>query len=163
MTSTIADVVLVAALGCAVYSDLRWRRIANRLTYGTIVAGLLLQSSARGRDGLISALLGLILGGALLLLPCRLGAMGWGDLKLMAAIGALQGPSFVLYTAVYTGLAGGVLALLYLVYARGLPATMSYLVGGWRSPTQRAGTIPYGLAIAAGAIAALVEIRALWP
>jgi len=37
--------------------------------------------------------------------------MGAGDVKLLAALGAWLGPSGALYLAIYTSLAGGVMAL----------------------------------------------------
>ena len=86
--------------------------------------------------------------------------MGGGDVKLLAAIGALQGPQFVLLTAVYAGLAGGVLAVGYLLYQRGLAGTVAYTTGGrigGARPGAPKAAIPYGPAIAAGAAVALLQ------
>ena len=161
-----SDVVLVAALAWAVVADLRSRRISNRLTYSLMALGLVANGLAGGWDGLRSSALGWLLGAALLVVSCLLGAIGSGDLKLLAAIGALKGPEFVLLAAVYTALAGGALAIFELVRARGARWALGYVAGGWlgsvwsRSPAAsaaRAGTIPYGPAIAAGVIIALLR------
>ncbi len=58
------------------------------------------------------ALAGLTLG-LLLMLPGHvIGATGAGDVKLVAAIGTMLGPSGVVVAFVYTALAGGLLALI---------------------------------------------------
>ena len=164
MAVTPADVVLFGVGACAVYTDLRSRRISNRLTYPAMVAGLILHAVAGGWGGLASGALGLLIGVALLLLPCAIGAMGGGDLKFLAAIGALQGPQFVLYTAIYTGLAGGVVAVVYLLHQRGLRSTVGFLSRGRLGAPEGAatpgGAVPYGVAIAIGAILALLQT---WP
>ena len=112
-----------------------------------------------GWGGLGESALGWLAGAALLAVQFALGAMGGGDLKLMAAIGALQGPHVVLLTAVYTALVGGVLAVVELVRARGIKSAVRYLVGGRRGGVPGAApsvaTIAYGPAIAAGAIIVL--------
>jgi prepilin peptidase CpaA len=153
--------VLLFALGWAVVTDLRSRRISNRLTYPAAALGLAIHFASGGWGGLTTSAVGLLLGLGLLLLPFFLGAMGGGDVKLLAAIGALQGPQFVLLTAVYAGLAGGVLALGYLIRQRGLTEALRYATGGWiggvRPDAPKAGAIPYGPAIASGA--AIVLLR----
>jgi len=156
---TTIDGVLIAALGWAVVTDLRWRRISNRLTYPLIALGLLANGASGGWSGLSSSLAGALLGFGLLILPCALGGMGIGDLKLMVALGALKGPEFVLLTAVYGGIAGGMLAVLELVRSGALVATLhrAGALHGARGTTARSLTIPYGPAIAAGALFALVQ------
>src|SRR3954447_17072657 len=127
-----SDVVLLAALSWAVVTDVRSRRISNRLTYPLMALGLAANGLAGGWGGARDSALGWLLGAALLLLPCLLGAMGAGDLKLLAAIGALKGPEFVLHAAVYTALAGGVLALCELVRTRGARLAWGHVAGRWQ-------------------------------
>src|SRR5262249_34995119 len=136
------------------------RRISNRLTYPAAALGLAVHAATGGWSGLTASALGLLLGLALFLVPFLLGGMGGGDVKLLAAIGALQGPQVVLLTALYAGLARGVLAVGYLVSQRGLAGTVRYATGGRhggvRAPAPRA-AIPYGPAIAAGALVVLLQ------
>jgi prepilin peptidase CpaA len=113
-----------------------------------------------GWAGFSDSGLGLLAGLGIMLIPFVLGAMGAGDVKLMAAIGALKGPHFVLSVAVYASLAGGLLAVSYLIRQRRLGATLRYLSFGWlpalQGKGQKAGSIPYAPAIAAGALLALL-------
>jgi prepilin peptidase CpaA len=52
-----------------------------------------------------------VAGIAFLFVPFALGGMGGGDVKLMGALGAWLGAGTALWVALYTGLAGGVLAI----------------------------------------------------
>jgi prepilin peptidase CpaA len=83
----------------------------------------------------------------LLLLPCILGWMGAGDVKLLGAIGALQGPLIVLRAGLYGAVVGGLLSALVLTAAR----RRGELVG-----TAGRRTLPYGPALAVGTIIALL-------
>ena len=74
--------------------------------------------------------------GLLLFLPLfALRAMGGGDVKLLAAFGAWLGPVLVFWVAVYGAIAGGVLALLLVLWRRRLRATIANMwdiVTHWR-------------------------------
>jgi prepilin peptidase CpaA len=86
--------------------------------------------------------------------------MGWGDVKLMAAVGALLGwPLFswhlVLYALFYTVLVGAVVAVIVALYQKKLTAALKATVALPRRRRVRARsgvTIPYGVAIALGTI-----------
>jgi prepilin peptidase CpaA len=156
----LTDCVLIAALVWAVITDLRSRRIRNRLTYPAMAIGLAANAATGGWSGLSTSALGWLVALGLMLLPFAMGAMGAGDVKLLLAIGALKGPHFVLLVAVYGGLAGGLLALYYLAKERRVASTLRYILYGWlwalRGSGPKAGAIPYAPAIAAGAIIALL-------
>src|SRR5688500_12922752 len=79
------NALLLGALAHAVWTDVRTRRISNRLTYPLMLAGLVVNGAAVGRVGLGVSVAGLVVGGAVLLIPCALGVMGLGDAKLLAA------------------------------------------------------------------------------
>lgn len=105
---------LVLALVAALV-DLRTGHIPNPLTLGGLALGATLQVCARvlhdqASQGLSAMLLARALGSvALGVLVCGLvpyflfvrGAMGGGDVKLLAAIGAVLGPVFGLETELY--------------------------------------------------------------
>lgn len=158
--SMTTDALLVAALAHAVFTDLRRRRISNRTTYPAMLVGLLANGAFGGWAGLSQSGLGLLAGLAIMLIPFTLGAMGAGDVKLMVAIGALKGPHFVVAAAIYASLAGGVLAVAYLLKERRLMATLHFLSVGWVGALvgkgSKAGSFPYAPAIAAGAVVALL-------
>ena len=61
--------------------------------------------------GILPIALGLGAGGGLFLIFFAMGWIGPGDVKLMAAVGALQGFSFVIYTVLLTACVGAVMAL----------------------------------------------------
>jgi prepilin peptidase CpaA len=130
------------ALGCcAALEDLWRRRISNPITAAGLAAGLGLGLAGGGWRGLGSALAGAALGFCVFLLFHGMGGMGAGDLKLMAAFGALLGPAGILMAAVLAAMAGALLAAAVLL---------------WR---PRAAAIPYAPAIVAGAWLAMLGRR----
>ncbi len=163
--STIQFLALAALLGAAVFTDLRERRIPNRLTVSGILVGLIIATVIEG--GLP---LGAMAGAGLALLVAlpfvALGGFGGGDAKLLMAVGVFVGPAGLLSVALYGALAGGLLALGSAI-RRGtiIPVLLNskklfvHLISlgrhgerfGLDSPDAH--SVPYGLAIAAGALA----------
>ena len=95
-----------------------------------------------------------------------LGAMGGGDVKLLAAVGAFLGPKDMIGACLLIGLLGGVLALVEAVRRgalRALLLNVFYMLTRLVSPIRRTldptlipparMTIPYGVPIAVGALA----------
>ena len=117
----VAVVLLLGLLSAAVWHDVRTRRIPNRLVFSGAMLGLVLNALPLRDElvlaplaapaGLLMALAGLGLGLALLMPMYMMKAMGAGDVKLMAMIGAFLGPQAVFSVTLLTMLAGGVLAL----------------------------------------------------
>lgn len=165
------SIVLGLLLVLAAYTDLRWGKVYDWCTLPALALGLILSLLAGGRGGgpgWESALLGLAVGGGVFGLAYLAGGLGGGDVKLAAAIGAIKGFPFILSALFYAALVGAVLALITLI-ARGRLASGLHGAGRWLfSWRARAGaapaageptppdTIPYGVAIAAGTIYALV-------
>jgi prepilin peptidase CpaA len=83
---------LVATLAVAAVIDARMRKIPNWLTFGLLFAGLGRSLAAGGAEGLEHSLLGMVAGGGLPLVLYAISALGGGDVKLLAAIGAWVGP-----------------------------------------------------------------------
>jgi prepilin peptidase CpaA len=111
-------VVLAVVTSIAAGTDIQERRIPNWLVGSTLLVGFALNGFLYGMPGFRNA--GLGLGMALLIyLPLYvLRAMGAGDVKLMAAIGALTGPGHWMRIFFLTALLGG-LAALVLIASRG--------------------------------------------
>ncbi|MBA5606950.1 prepilin peptidase [Duganella sp. FT3S] len=176
--------VLAALLAAAVWHDVRTRRIPNRLVLGGALAGLAFQAllapgaglfaTPFGALGLLDGLAGLGLGLALLLPMYLLGAMGAGDVKLMAMCGAFLGPRDVLGAALLTMLAGGVLALLVALGSGRLAQVLANLrqlllhalvragTGGTTrldAPPVPTGKLAYAIAIATGTALQLLLAR----
>jgi prepilin peptidase CpaA len=105
------NVTLISLIMVAAFHDLRYRRIPNWLTTGGVIAGIALNSFMyRGWPGLRLSLAGLAVGFGTYFFLYSLRAMGGGDVKLMAAIGALVGMrdwfGIFLVTAIVGGIAG---------------------------------------------------------
>ena len=130
-------VVLVAAgLGvAAVVEDLRRRRVPNWLTAAGLAGGLGCAAWG-GWHGLGMAAAGTLVG-FLILLPFHWwGAMGGGDVKLMAAYGALLGPSGILLAALLAAVLGGLSAagtLLWKPRTAAIPYAPAIVLGAWIS------------------------------
>ena len=118
-------------------------------------------------------LAGFATGLAMMLPLYALRAMGAGDVKLMAMVGAFIGPGPVVWATLCTLIAGGILSIVYML-GRGVAAqTLSNvrtLLFDWTvrvgsgqgirvAPLENtAARLPYALAIALGTAASL-----LWP
>jgi len=104
--------------GAGALVDLWSRRVPNKLTLAVAVLGVTLAVLGLSGLSLMAALGGLAVG-LLLMLPGHvIGATGAGDVKLLAAIGTLLGPSGILVAFLYSAIAGGVLALIVAVRRR---------------------------------------------
>jgi prepilin peptidase CpaA len=99
----------IAVAACVV--DVRMSRIPNSLTFTSLAAGVAMHAVAPAGHGLPAAVGGALTGLAIFFPVFALGGMGAGDVKLMAALGAWLGWGPVAWTALYTAIAGGVLAL----------------------------------------------------
>jgi prepilin peptidase CpaA len=105
-------------------SDARSRRIPNMLTGMSIAFGLLLHLETGGWRQMGMAVLAGLAGGAVFFIFFVVGAMGAGDVKLMAAISVIAGFGHLEELFLAIACTGGVFALV-LAIARGrLKATL---------------------------------------
>lgn len=167
------SIVLLAVAGLSAATDLRWRRVPNSLTLSVTILGFVAGALTDGWWGIVDALRGFVLGLSLLLVPWLLGWVGGGDVKFLAAIGALAGAPFVLRAAVLGSLLGGAMALTVLVWrtpwrrlfaevtgfllarAGGVPARLDLGEVGRT-------TLPYAVALAGGVVGTLVLRQVGW-
>jgi prepilin peptidase CpaA len=175
---------IVVLLSIACWCDVQSRRIPNTLVVVGLALGLFIQVAApagsglfhptqAGSLGLTAALLGTATGLGLLMPLYMLRAMGAGDVKLMAMVGAWLGASSVAWAALFAMLAGGVLSIAVMLATRSSrqvlnnlhamlapaivnPSLSSLTAHGARKTTGR---LPYAFAIAAGTA---VEILRHW-
>ncbi len=143
----IAVAALVGLMPCIAVIDIEHRIIPNRITYPALIVlptYLIVARLAGAPVDLRGAAVGVIAyGGALLVVALVSGGMGMGDVKLAALIGVVLGSISLGTVAVAAGAAiliGGLGAVLAL--ARGV---------------GRKGAMPFGPALAAGAV-----IAAFW-
>jgi prepilin peptidase CpaA len=113
--------IALAAVLVATAIDVRTRKIPNLLTFPLALGALAANAVLGGWTGALGALVGMALGLAVFLLFMVVGAMGPGDVKLMAALGALLGIVHVFWIGLFTALMGGLLAILYSLGRGSLP------------------------------------------
>lgn len=121
---TLTAALVIGAGVAATVVDIRQRRVPNVLTMGVASAGLLLAMGGLGTATVGGALGGLALGLALLLPAHVFGATGAGDVKLLAAFGALLGPAAVFDAFVRAAILGGVMALVVALWRGRLRETL---------------------------------------
>ncbi len=173
MSETAVNIALLLPLGIIIaYYDVRYRRIPNPFVLATLIGGLAINSIFGGLAGLFGSLAGCALAFTLMFMLHVFGAMGAGDVKLFAAIGAVTGAPLVLPTFVIVILTGGLLALVSIVRAGVVMTTMQRvlrifvgMLPGWEMPrftvpADRRLTIPYGVAITIGSIISTAIFRA---
>ncbi len=102
--------IVVAAAAAATVVDLRTRRIPDVVTVPLALVGFALAASGRGGISIGSSVVGFGLGLLLMLPGFLIGATGAGDVKLMAAMGAVLGGVGTMVAFVYTAVAGGIIA-----------------------------------------------------
>jgi prepilin peptidase CpaA len=164
-------------LGLAAFKDICERRIPNRLT-GALAALYPVYVLVSPTPVAWLAALGL----AALVFVVGLGLfarelIGGGDVKLLAALSLWAGPEQFVWFILVTTLAGGVLSLISLWYPRWGGLVEAYLSTLGVVPASgrpavlpksatsgvpdRSTTLPYGVAIAAGGIAIILELAKL--
>jgi prepilin peptidase CpaA len=142
----------VSAAGVAAVADVWTRRIPNWLTFGTLILGVLLNTWLHAFEGALAALAGAALGLALLLPFYALGMIGAGDVKLLAALGALIGPQALVSVAVYGAIAGGLMSVVILGLNGRLLGSLNSMLVRRQLPSRSGATAPYAVAIAAGVV-----------
>lgn len=125
MSEIVTTVCAVTAAAVAAMVDVRTGRIPNALVLVTAVSGLVLSASGWSSGSAAEATAGLLLGGALMLPGHLAGTTGAGDVKLVAALGALVGPKRIVLTWMYSAIAAGVLACVVAIRRRQLKNTLS--------------------------------------
>jgi prepilin peptidase CpaA len=163
----------LAALGltAGIY-DLATRRIPNWLTLSGVAAGLSLNVLLFGVAGLSRSMAGLVTAGGLYMVLYLLRAMGAGDVKLMAAVGAFLGPGqwfqiFLISSAL--GAAAAVILALRKRRLRSILSNVAFIVSELlhlRPPylgkpeldlrNEKAIALPHGAVIGAAMVALLI-------
>jgi prepilin peptidase CpaA len=167
MVTNHTAVLIVGGIACV--CDLRTRRIPNLLTFGGAALAIAYSIWTTGLTGFVTSAGGWVLGAALFLPMFILGGMGAGDVKLAACIGAWLGPTAALFVALYSAIAGGVMAILVALatgYLRQAVGNVWLLLAHWRVvgvrplpeltlEHSRGPRLPFALPILTGAVAAM--------
>jgi len=173
MSQAFANIGLLVPLAIIIgYYDVRYRRIPNAFVLAALAAGLATNAIFGGLPGVAASLGGCGLAFVLMFILHIFGAMGAGDVKLFAAIGAVTGAQLVIPTFLTVVLTGGLLAIVSIIRAGTVMTTLhrvlQIFVGmlpGWQMPkfavpADRTHTIPYGVAITMGSIISIAIFRA---
>ena len=167
---TAALMIIMGAI--AVYTDVRMGKINNALTAPCAILGLVLNAVGGGKDGLLLSLGGIGAGLGIFLIASLLFGriLGGGDIKLLIAIGAIQGATFLGWTVVYMAIIGGILAIVVSVARRDFVSSLKRLWSGVvlllfarvkvdvadaSSPAR----LPYAIPIALGSLVALYVLK----
>jgi len=172
MLPFLAAALTILVTWVAIYMDIRYSKVFNFLTVPTMMLGLVINGANEGWVGLAASLAGIFLGICVFLLTSALFGriLGGGDIKLLMAIGALQGPVFLGWALLYTALIGGALAILlgiwrgvlmqrlrsltadlYLRVDQGVPMDIDQAEGKLR--------LPYAIPISLGTICVLWRLH----
>ena len=165
-------VLLVALVLVAAAYDWKYRIIPNWLTIAGVAAGFVVNFFASGISGLWLAFTGMAFALLIYVPMYALHAMGAGDAKLMAGVGAMVGPFWWGGIFVYTALIGGVIALVTIFAGgrsrqtfRNIGTILMSLIRGLRPWEQspdldvrnpRSLRLPHAVSIAAGTLAYLI-------
>lgn len=163
------DYLLILLLVICIVTDIKSRRIYNNILAPFLITALVANFLAGGWHNLFESLKGVLLGLAMLIIPFARGGMGAGDVKLLAVIGGIKGPAFVVNTFLAGAMAGGLIALILLAVNGRLMSTVHRGLGILSEILIRYGItisskncneearplyFPYTLAIGAGTAAA---------
>jgi len=160
--------LLIPLSAVVAYYDVRYRRIPNLIVLITLISGFIINALFGHLDGVITSAGGMALAFGLMLLPHIFGAMGAGDVKLFAALGAVLGSKLILPAFFVVVLVGGLLAIYTILRSKtargtihGVLQIFAGIFFGWSiprfaKPTDRRHSIPYGVAITFGSLITIV-------
>lgn len=161
------DGILLIVLAICFITDCREQKIYNMIVLPSIIAVIIINSWVYGFDGFKLSSLGFLTGLGILLIPYVLGGMGAGDVKLLAFIGAAKGIIFVVNSAIYMAIVGGVISIGILIFNRQAITFIKSILSWIKSLLYKTKSkieitnscaknkFPYGIAIVAGALISL--------
>jgi prepilin peptidase CpaA len=159
-------VPVIALAILAAQADVRTRKIPNALTFPALLLGLVVHGALGGRDGFVSALVGMVVAGGIMIPAWLFKWMGAGDVKLMAAVGVWLAWPQAAIALLASFVAGGAIALVFALRRRLLMQALHNvaLIGAWSVSRMGRGAplpvttgvrFPFALAVLAGSTFAL--------
>lgn len=113
-----AELILIILLAAAFITDIRKSVIPNVLTLSGLSAGLTYHVILNGWEGLAYSLWGIFGSAVPFILLYTFSAVGAGDVKLFAAIGAIAGLEYTAYAMFYSILYAGVVGIMILAWRK---------------------------------------------
>ncbi|HZL57926.1 MAG TPA: A24 family peptidase [Bryobacteraceae bacterium] len=123
------EILLGILVSVAAVYDIRYRRIPNWLVLAAIVAGFTWNALSSGGPGLGRAAAGLGLGFVLYFPLYLIRGRRAGDVKLLAAVGAITGPGNCFWVFLLTAILGGLIALVVVMIHK--RASHTFFNVGW--------------------------------
>ena len=164
----VINALLVAVLVICAYTDTRTGKIRNIVTFPTMLLGIVLNFAYGGGQAALWALCGWAVGMAIQWVPFMLNLAKAGDVKFLAAVGALKGAWFCGFGFLYGAAAFGIIILPWLAMRGELTGVKNNLKGylgtaaltqqmpGELTPTVTKKYVPWGLGLAIGFVIALI-------
>jgi prepilin peptidase CpaA len=154
----LATLAFGALLAAAAASDIRARRVSNRLNLTVLIGGVLFALLLHGwRAAPWQVLSGVGLGLTIWFPMFAVRLMGAGDVKLLAACGGWLGWQGMLTATLVTGVYGGVLGAVWLLRSQGAVSAIHTVATAVRAPWlmkmrpyEARERLPYAVAIAGG-------------
>lgn len=159
--------LLAVVLRCA-WTDGRQGKIFNAVTFPGMLGGVALNTWLGGVAGLRWGVLGLFIGLAIQWVPFMLHLAKAGDVKLLAAVGAIKGWAFCCFGFLYGAAVFGLFLLPWLAW-RGELGRAGRTVGNYAATAAVSGSlpqapapavkgryVPWGVGLGAGFIIALI-------
>lgn len=119
-----SEYILLVGLGIglliAAFTDIRESRIPNWLTGSLAIFGVSVHTIVDGWPGFLFSVQGMAIGLLCLIFFYIKGGMGAGDVKLLAAIGAVLGTLQVVYAFCFAALLGGLYSFMLLAATGGI-------------------------------------------
>jgi prepilin peptidase CpaA len=120
MVSLLLLLGLALALILAALMDVWKSRIPNWITFSLTGFGISVHGYDAGVQGILMSIEGVAVGLLCLIFFYIKGGMGAGDVKMLAAIGAITGPYLVVFVFGFTGVFGGMYSVAMLCAEGGL-------------------------------------------
>lgn len=140
---TIKCFEIIVLLALALISDIKTYKIKNNIVFPFIIIGILTNMHLHGIAGIVFSFKGLIAPILLLIIFFALRMLGAGDIKLFSAIGSIMGLEFILYTILYSFLAGGAIALLLIIVRKNGIKRFTYFFQYLKSCFLNLAILPY--------------------
>lgn len=162
------NIILVLLIVICGITDAREHKIYNKVTFPVMFLGIVLNAAFAGWHGLVWALIGWAVGMAIQWVPFMLGFAKAGDVKLLAAVGALKGWFFCIFGFLFGAIAFGVLMIPWLARDKQLKSvgdniknyieltTITQKKQDMPEPTVQKRYMPWGVGLGIGFFIALI-------
>ncbi len=159
---TIATIIFLAGAIAAGVSDIRARKVSNRLNLAIVLAGLGWRAASLDIGTVGLGFAGVGVGLAILIVPFAARWVGAGDVKLLAAFGAWLGPYDIFLAGLFGLFGGGLLGVGIAVYggakmrsevAKNFTASIKTMTAPIAPKRVQALVVPLAVPLAAAAMA----------